>query len=83
MPEEKHTPGPWTHKEDNPTRIIGPGDETIAAVYGGMVGDMVQLANARIIAAAPSIYEYVQNKAIDGDKDAQTFLESLNKSDEE
>lgn len=83
MSEEKHTPGPWKHKEDNPTRIMGPDDETVAAVYGGMVGDKFQLANARLIAAAPSIYEYIQNKAMDGDKDAQTFLESLIKTDEE
>lgn len=76
--DDTHTPGPWKYNEGNPTRIIGPGEETVAAVYGGMVGDQVQLANAQLIAAAPSIYAYVRIRASNGDKDALNILANLN-----
>ncbi|MCY4530387.1 MAG: hypothetical protein OXD46_15320, partial [Chloroflexi bacterium] len=70
MSLEKATPGPWTHNEGNPTRIIGPDDETVAVLYGGSVGVKRQFENAALIAAAPSLYSYVAERALEGDGDA-------------
>ena len=63
MSLQQATPGPWTHNEGNPTRIIGPDDETVAMLYGGTVGLEKQFENAALIAAAPSLYAYVAERA--------------------
>ena len=75
MKERLHTPGPWSYERSNPTRVTGPSGETIAATYGGFVGSEQQFANARLIASAPAMYEYLFNKASTGDDDAKTVLE--------
>lgn len=74
MTELSHTPGPWSYQERNPTRVTGPNGETIAGVYGGFVGSEQQLANARLIASAPAMYEYVARRASEGDEEAQAAL---------
>ena len=77
MSLQQATPGPWTHNEGNPTRIIGPDDETVAVLYGGTVGLEKQFENAALIAAAPALYAYVAEQASSGDGDAQEIVESL------
>ena len=77
MSLQQATPGPWTHNEGNPTRIIGPDDETVAMVYGGSVGLEKQFENAALMAATPSLYAYVAERASTGDGDAQQIVESL------
>jgi len=77
MSLQQATPGPWTHNEGNPTRIIGPDDETVAMVYGGSVGLEKQFENAALMAAAPSLYTYVSERASAGETDAQQIVESL------
>ena len=74
---QQATPGPWTHNEGNPTRIIGPDDETVAVLYGGAVGADRQFENAALIAATPSLYAYVVEQASNGDAAAKEIVESL------
>ena len=77
MSLQQATPGPWTHNKGNPTRIIGPDDETVAMLYGGTVGLEKQFENAALIAAAPSLYAYVAERASTGDGGARQIVESL------
>ncbi len=77
MSLQRATPGPWTHNEGNPTRIIGPDDETVAVLYGGSVGIGRQFENAALMAAAPSLYAYVAERASNGDDDARQIADLL------
>lgn len=77
MSVEEATPGPWTHNEGNPTRIIGPDDETVAVLYGGEVGIERQFENAALMTAAPALYEYVTDRASIGDAEAQRIVDAL------
>ena len=78
MEKMQHTPGPWRYAHARtPTRIVGPRDETVAAVYGGFAGEEEQAANSRIIAAAPAMYEYVAGKAGEGDEEARAIIEGF------
>ena len=71
MSLQQATPGPWTHNEGNPTRIIGADDETVAVLYGGAVGIGRQFENAALVAATPALYAYISERASGGDGDAQ------------
>ena len=77
MSLQQATPGPWTHNEGNPTRIIGPNDETVAVLYGGTVGLEKQFENAALMAATPSLYAYVAERASNGDGNAQQIVDAL------
>jgi len=77
MSVEQATQGPWRHNEGNPTRVIGPDDETVAVLYGGTVGLDQQFANAGLVAATPVLYEYVSGQATEGDADAKQIVDSL------
>lgn len=77
MSLQQATPGPWTHNDGNPTRIIGADDETVAVLYGGTVGIERQFENAALMAAAPSLYAYVAECASTADGDARQIVESL------
>ena len=57
----QHTPGPWRH-DTTWNLILGPNNEEIAAVHpaqgpGKRVKPEIALANARLIAAAPELYD--------------------------
>lgn len=63
MSESKHTPGPWYHR--SPTGFVGTVADSImvASVYGDDPNcreDGRQIANARLIAAAPEMLEALQ-----------------------
>lgn len=78
MSISQHTPGPWLYQaEKTPTRVTGSKGEQIAAVYGGMVGEVEQLWNARLIAAAPAFLEYTTKRAGEGDREAKDLLVAL------
>ena len=77
MSLQQATPGPWTHNEGNPTRIIGPDDETVAVLYGGAVGIGRQFENAALVVATPALYSYVAERASEGDADAIQIADSL------
>jgi hypothetical protein len=75
MSEFKGTKGPWK------ARNLG----TEIAVFGsyricGMTGGEIQRdkANAHLIAASPRMYEYIAEKANDGDMEAQQIIAEVN-----
>ena len=75
MASMQHTPGPWDHEtKASPTRITGPKGQTVAAVYGGFVGSQEQASNARLIALAPALLDYVAAKAKEGDEQARALV---------
>jgi hypothetical protein len=70
-----HTPGPWT---------VGGGtgrlnqiaiDPAIGCAYGA--GEEV-VANARLIAAAPTMYDYIASSASNGCAEASKIMEAIN-----
>ena len=80
---EQHTLGPWTHEgqgditgiENDPANgWVGKVD--VAHVYLRMAPGGTE-ANARLIAAAPSLYEYAASKAKCGDNEALKLLEMI------
>ena len=91
MSEPRWTKGPWSEhgKGGCPCgQIFGPdGNAVICMVFGpGNVGDngpdcfpnaIGQQANARLIAASPTLYAYVARKAADGDRDAAEIIAAI------
>ena len=84
-----HTPGPWTNEESEITAEDG---SVIAHVNtvddfpcidddndsSQMALLIVELeANARLIAASPTMAEYVIRKALEGDRDAEAIARSF------
>ena len=67
------TSGPWKYDDFNPKQIIDAESTTIASVFGRMSDDRIQMANARLIGAAPVMREYVRSRSETGD-DAATGL---------
>lgn len=87
MTAQKHTPGPWfIHPDvDHPYEIqiaAGPLDDEgcpevwVAECFGGL-SDGEREANARLIAASPSLYEFVSRKASEGDEDAARLIANI------
>lgn len=86
--ECKATPGPWAWY--GPTRgegltftheaHVGPGEGNdacgpIAAVSGD--DDEEAVANARLIAACPTMYEFIRKEAQEGDADAAAIIATI------
>jgi hypothetical protein len=69
-----HTPGPWQ------TRFIKAEQCIVADVGTGSVvlARQVKGADARLIAAAPTMFDYVSARAVAGDSEAQRILEAIN-----
>jgi hypothetical protein len=62
----KHTPGPWVAKDDGVGPYIMAGEIDIAMAVGPFSYDYMELevnANARLIAAAPELFEALQRCA--------------------
>lgn len=86
--EAQYTPGPWSfaHRRNADgmysTQVFCEVGETIATLSWypmpttpeGVTGTYRE-GNARLIAAAPSMYDYVKSRAEGGDRDAQKLLE--------
>ena len=77
MTSDDHTPGPWSYNPESPNRVTSSTGETVAATYGGMVGDKQQVANALLIASAPTMLDYVKGRAGDGDQRAREILDGM------
>lgn len=91
LEESMCTPGPWKYTvptKDTPTgyryEIFTDEDEPwhIASIAGGANANdfsdgIEELANARLIAASPLLYEYVVYKAKEGDLSAINLLKTL------
>ena len=88
----KHTPGPWIYgPETGPdcTRIDAENGRVIAAVRSCEITSWEQsrpiyswseegAANARLIAAAPTMYEYIASSASNGCAEARKIMEAIN-----
>lgn len=78
-----HTPGPWhdTGLPDSYARAIvadGPhGICTLPRFSDNKLERLEQEANARLITASPTMYEYIAKRAALGDNEAKQLLEVL------
>lgn len=75
-----HAPGPWlsegwSHKRD--CSVISARGQAIAGAFY-MGGTEQANANARLIAAAPTMYEYIESSASAGCATAKQILEQIN-----
>lgn len=68
----EHTPGPWHGQASGSKREIVADHEVIAEVWQN------RGPNARLIAAAPTMYEYVALRAANGDSEAAAIVEGIN-----
>lgn len=87
----KHTPGPWLLRTA-PTsaglcHIVSAADWRGAFIYGDGIRKGVDdalpkaqelAANARLIAAAPTMYEYIASSASNGCTEARKIMEAIN-----
>lgn len=87
----KHTPGPWLLRTA-PTsaglcHIVSAADWRGAFIYGDGLRKGVDdslpkaqelAANARLIAAAPTMYEYIASSASNGCAEARKIMEAIN-----
>jgi len=86
----KHTPGPWTVQDMSKVsrpRNKGLGWWRIRTAKGDLIADCRAVglritdaeivANARLIAASPKMYDYINEKAKAGDEDAQKIINSI------
>lgn len=71
----KFTPGPWRVVLDG--RFIMDGGTYVAEVLKRKVSIEEMEANANLIAAAPSMYEYIESSASAGDPTAQIIIDSV------
>ena len=83
--QDKHTPGPWEatgnyvrspmHQPEGLPR----GVQIVECRDGYFLPHTEEAkANARLIAAAPSMYDYLRRKAADGCREAQEIMEVIN-----
>ena len=89
MSQAKHTPGPWAMTADGSGFYVEGGNLLVAVaqevdkhspdIDGYMAGKETE-ANARLIAAAPTMYSYIETKALNGDDEAKQILEAIHAS---
>ena len=74
----EHTPGPW--QSIGSTGSVWCGEVFVASVYGDdpdCKPDARMKANGRLIAAAPTMYAFIEKKAEDGDEEAQKLIGAI------
>lgn len=87
----KFTPGPWSVGNTDPLlfgRKQGNGTEPIGFVYGPAFHERSEvgqraLANARLIAASPRMYEVVKRGALAGDTECLSIMEAIDGTGEQ
>jgi hypothetical protein len=75
-----HTPGPWEVAgfHGRSEKIEADNKVCVAIMPGWHPEHWEEMdANARLIAAAPTMAEYIQRKADEGDQDAAKIISSL------
>ncbi|MFA6046919.1 MAG: hypothetical protein WC718_18190 [Phycisphaerales bacterium] len=90
MSEQKHTPGPWqlsAATSPGSTLLIwgkpgtGAPNSVIATVDHWLDGNPAEQdeasANARLIAASPTMYDYIARRAACGDEEAKRITEAI------
>lgn len=88
MSEMKHTPGPWfVERQIQNYRsgatalcITSRGEGQVAQTVASIVSIDSGKANARLIAAAPTMYEYISSSASNGCAEAREMLEAIHAS---
>ena len=79
-----HTPGPWMAKKATVRGEVNEwyvADDEGVAVIASCVTDTAgepSEANARLIAAAPTMYEYIASSASNGCAEARKIMEAIN-----
>lgn len=81
----KHTPGPWAVDSGEALNVRAPHGGIVAQLHhlkgrhgmGGRLPGGEAVANARLIAASPTMYSYIAERAAVGDKEAAIILESI------
>lgn len=74
MSEPTFTPGPWHATESG--FIYDASRHQIAEVFSGKTWSMRE--NGHLIAAAPTMYEYIESSAMNGCATARKILEAIN-----
>ena len=85
MSTHKHTPGPWKFGKELTARSV----EWLVSFDAGSKGRGIAIAetcagsgnedaNARLIAASPTMYDYLVERAQSGDARAASIVEAIN-----
>lgn len=84
MSETKFTPGPWTIGPNQPSgKTFGKlttyeiGGEKSAVWCAQVIADEYGEANAALISASPTMYDYIAKKAEGGDAEAKALIDSI------
>lgn len=73
-----HTPGPWhVCGGSHPDKVLAADSNLIADCSHPNRPPHFGEANARLIAAAPTMYSYIAKKAAEGDSDAKDIIDSI------
>ncbi len=77
-----HTPAPWTIIDGHQNRgIYGPDGDCVAEVHWWIMEHAEEAkANARLIAASPTMHQYIAQRAAAGDGEALDIMEAINAS---
>lgn len=78
MTSTAHTPGPWVAEtyQGRTTRLrVRTAEQAVTICQ--VTALIHKEANARLIAASPTLYEYVAKKANEGDADAARIIASI------
>lgn len=83
--ETGHTPGPWNVESDRQPNAItirfddGVNASYVATLYPACLCEEHgnHYANARLIAACPTMYDYIKVRAQNGDNDAQKIIGTI------
>lgn len=73
-----HTPGPWEAEAAQRGFIISALNRAYDIAVIRDIGNLDNRANARLIAAAPTMASYITKRASAGDAEAQEILENIN-----
>lgn len=77
MNEAKHTKGPWTYtNRDGIAEVHGNAGDVL--LWEDVEGGEEAHANARLISAAPRMYDRIVQLAESGDAEANSILEEIN-----
>ena len=84
MSKPSFTPGPWTIPRPSMgfSQITGPNGELIFGLAAGSIDekqpDDICKANANLIAAAPTMANYIVSRAMGGDSEAAAIWRKIN-----
>ena len=75
----KHIIGPWSLNVDSKfpriATIVGPQGKDIEIIAA--ISNETEMATLRLIAASPSMYDFVKSRAEKGDDDAKAIIASI------